>query len=107
MQSTSPAGKVYSVSQNHIDLKYAEGIFTYYAGVLCGAGATRFSIMALLVKAEVHADTHESGEVCPDEWSYHFYKLTEVNASHNAADAQSDGHRRTRRLGERASLELT
>jgi len=123
LTSTTAAGRVYSVSQNHIDLKFngvscseryltsgekaliCFGENTYYAGVQCGTEKTRFSIMALLVKAEVHAGAHEAGEVCPNEWSYHFYLPAAhtweiTNETLVLPTITADAHRhRSRRLG--------
>jgi uncharacterized membrane protein YgcG len=99
------SAKSYSVAFNLVELKYWNARLNtedliFYASVKCQTSErTRFQMTASLVSAEQHLHVRTTDEVCPMEWSYHFYDAHEGQTEDAATDAghvedASDGHRR-------------
>ena len=61
---------IHSITMNYIDLKYSDDE-EYSFAVKCGIADTKF--LAYLIHAEIHPGHRQFGEVCPNNWIYHYY----------------------------------
>merc|ERR550537_369288 len=76
-----------------VALKYSTAS-TFYVGVRCRSSQPiRFQMTASLVSAQQRKNVRLHGEVCPGQWSYHFY-----NAD-GSVSAAAHHRQRQRRLG--------
>eukprot|EP00966_Prymnesium_polylepis_P183521 4253076-Prymnesium_polylepis.1 len=67
-------GKLWGVGMNNEC--FTTGITT--VGILCGAEPTSFRLYGIAVEAPLELDNATAGEVCVNEWVYHYFN---VNAS--------------------------
>jgi len=84
--ASTPSNRIYSVALNYIELKFST-TNDFFLSVRCKDESVRFRAIAHVIHAALAIHVHHHGEVCPNQWSYHYID--------NTGGASSDGgHRR-------------
>ena len=74
---STAAGRIYSMALDYTVLR--EG--RYYVSVRCRSAMVRFRVSASLVKSKLDGVAKVTATVSPNEWTYHYRKVTDADAT--------------------------